>query len=65
MVYSDMDVLGGVDTHKDTHTVAALSGTGRLLGNRAISYHSRRLSTTRQLVAQLWSRRAGVGGMSA
>ena len=32
MVYSDMDVLGGVDTHKDTHTVAALSGTGRLLG---------------------------------
>ena len=32
MAYSDTDVVGGVDTHKDSHTVAALSGTGRLLG---------------------------------
>lgn len=32
MAYTDTDVVGGVDTHKDTHTVAALSGTGRLLG---------------------------------
>ena len=32
MAYSDTDVVGGVDTHKDSHTIAALSGTGRLLG---------------------------------
>ena len=27
-------ITGGVDTHKDTHTVAALDATGRLLGNQ-------------------------------
>ena len=27
-------VTGGVDTHKDTHTVAALDASGRLLGHR-------------------------------
>lgn len=27
-------VTGGVDTHKDTHTVAALDPTGRMLGHR-------------------------------
>src|SRR5213079_698798 len=32
MVYNETDVVGGVDTHKESHTVAALSGTGRLLG---------------------------------
>ena len=32
MAYSDTDVVGGVDTHKDSHTIAALSGTVRLLG---------------------------------
>ena len=26
-------ITGGVDTHKDTHTAAALDGTGRVLGN--------------------------------
>jgi transposase len=26
-------IIGGVDTHKDTHTAAALDGTGRALGN--------------------------------
>ncbi len=25
------DITGGVDTHADTHTVAALDGLGRLL----------------------------------
>ena len=25
-------IIGGVDTHKDTHAVAALSEAGRLLG---------------------------------
>ncbi len=25
-------ITAGADTHKDTHTVAALDGTGRLLG---------------------------------
>ncbi len=28
------EVTGGVDTHGDTHTAAALDGTGRLLGHR-------------------------------
>lgn len=28
-------IIGGVDTHKDTHTASALDGTGRLLGNAA------------------------------
>jgi transposase len=28
------EVTGGVDTHKDTHTAAALDGAGRLLGHR-------------------------------
>jgi transposase len=32
MADSETDVVGGVDTHKDSHTVAALGGTGRLLG---------------------------------
>jgi transposase len=32
MALTDIDIVGGVDTHKDSHTVAALSGTGRLLG---------------------------------
>src|ERR1700687_4346246 len=32
MALTDTDIVGGVDTHKDSHTVAALSGTGRLLG---------------------------------
>lgn len=27
-------VTGGVDTHKDTHTAAALDPTGRMLGHR-------------------------------
>ena len=27
-------MTGGVDTHKDTHTAAALDATGRLLGHR-------------------------------
>jgi transposase len=26
-------ITGGVDTHKDTHTAAALDATGRVLGN--------------------------------
>ena len=30
-------ITGGVDTHKDTHTVAALDATGRLLGNQAFA----------------------------
>ncbi len=28
-----IDITGGVDTHADTHTVAALDGLGRLLGH--------------------------------
>ena len=27
-----IEVTGGVDTHKDTHTAAALDASGRLLG---------------------------------
>ena len=29
-----IEVTGGVDTHKDTHTAAAVDGSGRLLGHR-------------------------------
>ena len=32
MAYTDTDIVGGVDTHKDSHTAAALSKTGQLLG---------------------------------
>jgi Transposase len=32
MTQQDIDVTGGVDTHKDTHTAAALDGAGRVLG---------------------------------
>ena len=28
----NLDVVGGVETHKDVHAAAALSATGRLLG---------------------------------
>jgi transposase len=31
---ADVEVTGGVDTHKDTHTAAALDASGRLLGHR-------------------------------
>jgi hypothetical protein len=31
MALTETDIVGGVDTHKDSHTVAALSGTGQLL----------------------------------
>jgi transposase len=33
MVGSTIEVTGGVDTHLDTHTAAALDGLGRLLGH--------------------------------
>jgi hypothetical protein len=32
MALTDTDIVGSVDTHKESHTVAALSGTGRLVG---------------------------------
>ena len=32
-----VDVVGGVDTHQDTHTAAAIDGTGRLLGHRTFT----------------------------
>jgi transposase len=32
MALAETEIVGGVDTHKDSHTVAALSGTGQLLG---------------------------------
>ena len=32
MTQTDTSIVGGVDTHKDSHAVAALSDTGRLLG---------------------------------
>jgi hypothetical protein len=31
---TSIEVTGGVDTHKDTHTAAALDASGRLLGHR-------------------------------
>jgi transposase len=32
MTQQNVEVTGGVDTHKDTHTAAALDGAGRVLG---------------------------------
>jgi transposase len=32
MALTETEIVGGVDTHKDSHTVAALNGTGQLLG---------------------------------
>jgi transposase len=29
----EVEVTGGVDTHRDTHTAAALDGAGRVLGS--------------------------------
>src|SRR4051812_23827337 len=31
---SQVQVFGGVDTHQDTHTAAALDATGAMLGSR-------------------------------
>jgi transposase len=33
MAHVEVEVTGGVDTHKDTHTVAAVDAAGRLLGS--------------------------------
>jgi transposase len=33
MTYPDVEVTGGVDTHKDTHTAAAVDAAGRVLGS--------------------------------
>ena len=33
MAQPEVEVTGGVDTHKDTHTAAAVDGTGRVLGS--------------------------------
>ena len=32
------EITGGVDTHADTHTVAALDELGRLLGHQHLSW---------------------------
>ncbi len=32
-----IQIAGGVDTHQDTHTAAAIDGTGRLLGHRTFT----------------------------
>ena len=34
---SDLQITGGVDTHKDTHTAAALDSAGRSLGNETFA----------------------------
>ena len=58
-----VDVVGGVDTHRDTHVGAVVDGAGRLLGS-----HQFRADTAgyRQLVAWMgsWGRicRVGVEG---
>ena len=36
-----VEVTGGVDTHKDTHTAAALDASGRLLGHREFAATAR------------------------
>ena len=32
-----VEVVGGVDTHKDTHTAAVIDSAGRLLGSRTFA----------------------------
>ncbi|GAA0899683.1 hypothetical protein GCM10009574_084960 [Streptomyces asiaticus] len=33
MAHHEVQVTGGIDTHKDTHTAAAIDSAGRLLGS--------------------------------
>ena len=52
-----IEVTGGVDTHKDTHTAAALDASGRLLGHREFA------ATAAGLSRRAWrGRRLGGGG---
>lgn len=50
------EVFGGVDTHKDTHTAAAVDGAGRMLGHR-------QFPATAAGYAALWGWLAGLGAV--
>lgn len=50
------EVFGGVDTHKDTHTAAAVDATGQTLGHR-------QFSATAAGYAALWGWLAGLGAV--
>jgi len=52
----DVEVTGGVDTHKDTHTAAAVDGAGRILG-------SAQFPATPAGYATLLAWLAGLGGL--
>ena len=49
-------VVGGVDTHRDTHTAAAVDSTGRLLGTAT-------LAATRAGYEELWGWLRGLGSV--
>ncbi|WP_419554208.1 IS110 family transposase [Candidatus Poriferisodalis sp.] len=49
-------VVGGVDTHRDTHTAAAVDSTGRLLGTATFP-------ATRAGYEQLWGWLRGLGSV--
>ena len=51
-------VVGGVDTHRDTHTAAAVDSTGRLLGAGT-------LAATRAGYGQLWGWLRGLGSVES
>ena len=51
---SRLEVFGGVDTHKDTHTAAAVDTAGRMLGHR-------QFPATAAGYAALWGWLAGLG----
>src|SRR4051812_33112712 len=50
------EVFGGVDTHKDTHTAAAVDAAGRMLGHR-------QFPATAAGYAALWGWLAGLGAV--
>lgn len=51
------EVFGGVDTHKDTHTAAAVDATGRMLGHQ-------KFPATAAGYAALWGWLAGLGAVA-
>ena len=51
-------VVGGVDTHRDTHTAAAVDSTGRLLGTATFL-------ATRAGYEQLWGWLRGLGSVES
>lgn len=59
-------VIGGVDTHKDTHTAVALDGTGRLLGTTEVPASADGYQTLREWFLSFGAiERVGIEGTSS